>query len=216
MGLRYFADLEPGPEEAIDALAHFLQNDYSYYVRAFAAESLGFFKKSERVLGVLTAALSQESVSDQVRYRAFLGFAELKSPAVLPLAEGYLKSGKWSWGKIGAVHAVSKSGKGHQEALELLLSLQSDPDGRIRGAAASAIADLGDSNTLPALEEWLSREPEGRAARRIRETIFALGQNVKEAEKVARLEDSVQKLTEETSKLKGELESLKAALEKQA
>jgi aminopeptidase N len=214
MGLRYFAELDPGREEAIDALIKYVENDYSYYVRAFAAESLGFFKKSEKGWNALKVAVSQDSVNDQVRYRAFLGFAELKSPLVIPLAEEYLNTGKWSWGKIGAIHAVSKSRKGKPEALELLLSLQSDPDVRIKDAAASAITELGELSTIPALEEWLSREPEGRPARRLRETIFVLQQNAKPSEKVAQLEEDVRKLTQESSRLRGELEGLKTKLEK--
>ena len=53
IGLRYFAELDSGREEALDALINYVQNDYSYYVRAFAAESLGFFKKSEKALDAL-------------------------------------------------------------------------------------------------------------------------------------------------------------------
>jgi aminopeptidase N len=214
IGLRYFAELEAGRDEALDALIQYVNNDYSYYVRAFAAESLGFFKKSERALEALKAATSQESVNDQVRYRAFLGFAELKSPLVLPLAEDYLKNGRWSWGKIGAVHAVAKSGKGRPEALELLLSLQSDPDARIRGASAAAIAELGDFTIVTQLEEWLAKETEGRTERRLREAIYLLQQNVKETEKVLRLEENVRKLTEEAKKLQDELGTVKAKLQK--
>ncbi|MDA4112064.1 MAG: M1 family aminopeptidase [Thaumarchaeota archaeon] len=212
MGLRYFADLEEEREEALDTLVEYVRSDYSYYVRAFAAESLGFFKKSEKAHDALKSAIAQDSVNDQVRYRAFLGFAEMKSPTVIPLAREYLKNGKLLWGKIGAVQAVGNSGKGVPEALELLLSLQSDPDVTVRDAAASLIFDLGDQGALPALEEWLSKEQEGRTRRRIRETIFALGQNLKQTEKISELEDKFRKLSEESKKLKEDVEVLKSKL----
>ncbi|MDA4129644.1 MAG: M1 family aminopeptidase [Thaumarchaeota archaeon] len=213
MGLRYFAELESGRAEALETLIEYTRSDYSYYVRAFAAESIGFFKKSERAREALKAAILQDSVNDQVRYRAFLGFAELKSPEVIPLAAEYLKNGLYSWGKIGAVEAVAKAGKGRPEALELLLSLKTDPDPRIKEAAAGSISDLEDQGVVPDLKEWLSSEEDGRTARRLRETIFDLEQKVKQTEKIAQLEEDVRRITEESNKLKSEVAEMKAKLE---
>jgi len=211
VGLRYFAEMKEGREEALNALVDYVNNDYSYYVRAHAANSLGFFKNSEKAKNALTGAIAQESVNDQVRYRAFLGFAEMKDPMVIPLAKEYLENGKWSPGKLGAIEAAAKSGRGRPEVLELLLSLQTDPDVRVRDEAATSIQYLDDSSAILGLEEWLLKDDDGRVRRRIRETLFVLRQNIRESEKVASLEREVQKVGDEAKKLKEELDSLKSA-----
>ena len=209
IGLRYFAEMKEGSEEALNQLVYYVNNDYSYYVRAHAANSLGFFKNSERAKNALKEALTQESVNDQVRYRAFLGFAEMKDPKVIPLAKDYLEKGKWFPGKVGAIEATGKSGRGHPQALELLLSLQNDSDVRVRSEAATSVQYLDDPGAIPRLEEWLAKDDDGRTKRSIRETLFVLKQNMRESEKVAALETEVQKVSDEAKKLKDELDSLK-------
>src|SRR5208282_4622309 len=103
LGLRYFAEIKEGSEEALNALVEYVNNDYSFYVRANAAQSLGFFKNSEKAKDALKGAITQDSVNDQVRYRAFLGFAEMKDPVVINLAREYVEKGRWFPGKLGAI-----------------------------------------------------------------------------------------------------------------
>ncbi|MDG6922327.1 MAG: HEAT repeat domain-containing protein, partial [Nitrososphaerota archaeon] len=138
-GLRFFSKLEEH-ERAIDALIHYLDSDESYFVRAHSAHSLGFYSKSERAFLALRSALNQESVNDQIRYRAFLGFAEMKNPNALTLAQEYLSTGKEYQGRTGAAYAIGKIGKGNAEALSSLLSAMSIDDIRVRAEAATCVA----------------------------------------------------------------------------
>lgn len=199
-GLRHFAHLEEN-ERAIDALIKYLETDISYYVRAYSAESLGYYKKSQRAFDAIAKAIGQDSVNDVIRYRAFLGFREMNDTRAYPIAKEYLKSGKYVQGRAGAAEAIGKVGKGNPDALELLLSMQYDHDLKVRNESAGAIAYLENASAIPELEAWLSREDAGFASRRLRETINLLKQGSLQSEKVASMEEKMQDLVEKTRKL---------------
>ena len=111
IGLRYFTKSEDS-DRAINTLINYLSTDVSYYVRAYSAHSLGFYTDSEKAFVALKEALNQDSVNDQIRYRAFLGFAELKNPKALPLAKEYLEKGKEYQGRTGAGSCDRENRKG--------------------------------------------------------------------------------------------------------
>lgn len=207
IGLRHFSTLE-GNEEAIGTLIWYLNNDYSYYVRAFAAQSLGYFTKLEVAFEALMSALKQESVNDQVRYRAFLGLAERKDGKGLEIAIDYLRNATEYQARVGAALAVGKLGRGRPEALDALLSSENDPDIYVRTMAANAVRYLEDKNAIPGLEKWLAREPSGRCRRRLRETIYLLQQGTRESENVAKLQEDVEKLKSENSELRQRINAL--------
>ena len=205
-GLRFFSKLVDH-DRAINSLIDYLYTDVSYYVRAYAAQSLGFYTDSEKAYIALKEALSQASVNDQIRYRAFLGLAEMKNPKALPLAQEYLATGKEHQGRTGAAYAIGKIGKGNQDALNALLSTRYFDDIRVRAESAACIAYLDDPSPLPGLEEWLSSERDGRVRRRLRETIAYLkelaGKDMQEKaqKEIQVLEDRVKVLTENVDKL---------------
>src|SRR5579875_1224430 len=207
IGLRHFSTLE-GNEEAIGTLIWYLNNDYSYYVRAFAAQSLGYFTKSEVAFEALMSALKQESVNDQVRYRAFLGLAERKDGKGLEIAIDYLRNATEYQARVGAALTVGKLGRGRPEASDALLSSENDPDIYVRTMAANAVRYLEDKNAIPGLEKWLAREPSGRCRRRLRETIYLLQQGTRESENVAKLKEDVEKLKSENSELRQRINAL--------
>jgi len=204
-GLRYFAKSECS-DRAINTLINYLYTDVSYYVRAYSAHSLGFYADSEKAFLALREALNQGSVNDQIRYRAFLGFAELKNPKALPFAEEYLENGKEYQGRTGAAHAIGKIGKGDAGALKSLLSARSFDDIRVRCESATSISFLEDPRAIPQLEEWLLDESAGSVRRRLRETINVLkqlesraGQDKTKTE-IAALEVRTKKLEDTLSK----------------
>ncbi len=121
IGLKNFASLrEEDCNAAIDALIEFVNNDHSHYVRAYAAQSLGSYKNSERAFNAIKYTLKQDSISDQIRYRAFQGLAEMGDPRGLELAIEHLKHGKEFQGRSSAALTVGKLGKEKPEALEAL------------------------------------------------------------------------------------------------
>ena len=171
-GLQYFAKLES--EKASDALIYLLNNDESYYTRAYAAQSLGFYGGSEKAFASLASAIKQDSISDQIRYRAFLGFIEMKDSRALPIAIEYLKNGKDFHGRLAASYVVGKLGKGNPEAFKALLSMKDAEEFMVRAESAFSIAYLEDPSIIPELETWLSKESVGYVKRRLRETIYNL------------------------------------------
>ncbi|MHB8567395.1 MAG: M1 family aminopeptidase [Nitrososphaerales archaeon] len=207
IGLRNFALLERN-ETAIDTLIEYLNNDHSYYVRAYAAHSLGFFQKSEKAFEALMSALVQDSINDQVRYRAFLGLSERKDFKGLEVAIDHLKNGKEVQDKLGAAFAIGRVGRGRVEALDALLSAGEDPDLRVRAAAASAIYKLEDTGAIPKLERWLASESSGRCRRRLRESIYFLKEGLPEKEKLSKLSGDVEKLKSENEELKEKISAL--------
>jgi aminopeptidase N len=209
IGLRFFQKLEEN-ERAINALIEYLNNDISYYVRAHSAHSLGFFIDSEKAFAALEGALMQDSVNDQIRYRAFLGFAELKNQRAIPFAEDYLQRGKEYQGRIGASYAIGKLGKGNAQALRALLGTRHTDEFRVRAEAASSVALLEDTSAIKDLEEWLSNEKMGSVRRRLRESIDRLKQSAvsKEASEVR---DQIRSLEDRTKKLEEKISNLEKA-----
>ncbi|MHB1867891.1 MAG: M1 family aminopeptidase [Nitrososphaerales archaeon] len=207
-GLRYFAKLEEN-DAAINTLINYLYTDVSYYVRAYSVHSLGFYPDSEKVFIAMRESLNQGSVNDQIRYRAFLGFAELKNPKALPLAIEYLQNGKEYQGRNGAAHAIGKIGRGDPAALKALLSARSMADIRVRAECAGAVANLEDATAIPQLEGWLSNETSGRVRRRLRETINRLRESANQSSQEA-LQKEIRALEERTKKLDEALSTLEA------
>ena len=177
-------------------------------MRAYAAHSLGFFPDSEKAFSALEQALKQDSINDQIRYRAFLGFAEMKNVKAISLAEEYLEKGAEYQGRIGAAYAIGKIGKGNPEALKTLLATQYTDEFRVRAESATSIAYLEDQSAIPQLEEWLSNETMGSVRRRLRETIQRL-KELAATDEQKELRNQIQSLEERTKKLEDEMASLK-------
>ena len=206
IGLRNFSSLED-PSPAIRALVDYLNNEHSYYTRAFAAQSLGYYKTDE-AFNALKSALNQESANDQVRYRAYLGLAERKDvPESLVLAIDGLKNGKEYQGRMGATVAIGRLGQGKPEALDALLSMKKDDDLRSRAAAAAQLHKVAEKSAIPEIEKWLASEESGRVRRRLREAIYFLGEGTTDKEVISKLQDDVEKLKSENKELQEKLDS---------
>jgi aminopeptidase N len=172
---------------------------------------LGSYKNSERAFNAIKYALKQDSISDQIRFRAFQGLAEMGDPRGLELAIEYLKHGKEFQGRSSAALTVGKLGKEKPEALEALISTKDDPDVRVKSSAAFAVQKLGDVSAVSLLEEWLSTEALGKVRRNLRESIFFLKQGASEKQELAKLNEQVGKLSEENKKLNERIALLEAS-----
>ncbi len=213
--LRNFTNL--GEEErgkAVEALINILENDEAYFARGYAAGSLGFYKGSERAFAAMKRALEQESINDIVRYRVFQGFSEMNDPRAIALAIEELEKGKWHQGRGMAASCLGKIGKGDPGALKALLLAERIPNVYVKDEAASALGELGDTAIIGDLEAWLSREPEGRTRRRLREAIYLLKTKLLEAEKLAKLNLDLEKLETESKKSEAKLSALEARVER--
>lgn len=208
-GLRHFSSIE-GSETAVESLIAYLQNDVSYYARAYAAISLGYYKKSDRAFEALKRNLSQDSFNDIVRFGIFQGFAEMGDQRAVPLAIDYLLHGKHFYGRMYAAYALGKLGRNDAKAIDSLLSMKSDPDTYVKEAAAEGLGMLNDSSLIPSLESWLEAEMEGRVRRMLRESIYNLKQRASESERLSKLDTDVEKLSAQSRKAEERIASLEA------
>jgi aminopeptidase N len=208
MGLGHCSELDS--EKAIDALIKFLDYDESYYVRAYSGESLGSYRKSEKAFDAMKAALSQDSVNDQIRYRTFLGFEQRRDKRAIELAKTHLSTPGEHYGRIGAARVLGKLGKGDPESVRTLLSIENDPDTYVRDGAAVAFIFMQDPSVIPELEAWLSRESSGYVSRALREAIHFASSDSCQTERLGKLEQDLQKANQEVAKLSDKLASLEA------
>jgi HEAT repeat protein len=195
-------------DRAINALATLLVNDESYFVRAYAAWSLGFFKNDERAFEAMSKARNQESVNDVVRERLYQGFEERKDPRAVPYAIEELESGLWHQGRGSAAHCLGRIGRDSPKALEALLKARNFANHYVRKEAALAVGDYGDPSALPELRSWLEKESTGSVARCVRESIYLLETKLKEREQAARVSAELEKLSEQTKMLEVKLNEL--------
>ena len=215
-GLRGFADLEnEDRERAIDALIKILENDEAYFARGYAAWSLGFYKGSEKAFEAMERATSQESINDIVRYRIFYGYWQMDDPKAIPIAIDQLEKGMWHQGRMMAAYCLGKIGRGDPRALKALLGAEKIPNVYARAEAAGALGVLGDTTAIGDIEAWLSREPEGRARRRLRESIHLLEEKVLETEKISKLNSDVEKLTSDSKKSEAKINALEEKISRQ-
>ncbi|MDH2901820.1 MAG: M1 family aminopeptidase [archaeon] len=212
-GLRGFANLDPEDrEKAIDALVKILQNDEAYFARGYAAWSLGFHKGSDKAFEAMKMATSQESINDIVRFRVFYGFWEMDDPRAIPIAIDQLDHGKWHQGRMLAAFCLGKIGKGDPRTSKALLGAERIPNVYVRDEAATALGTLGDASLIGDIEAWLSREPEGRTRRRLRESIHLLKEKVIEVEKLSKLNTDLEKLASDSKTSEAKINALEAKI----
>ena len=177
--LRNFSDVEDlGQKKVIvDELVWLLNNDESYFVRANAVWSLGFYSPEQGVFEAMESALKQDSVVDIVRSHTFKGFSERPDLRAIPLALNYLRSGKEMRGRVAAVSYLGKTLKDDPKIMDSILELKDAWDPRLRSEAVSALENSNDHNIVPILQQWLENEIYGNVRRKLRELIVKLQKN---------------------------------------
>lgn len=211
-GLRGFSGVE-GNEAAVEALIKYLENDESYYVRAYAAHSLGYYKKSQRAFEALKNNLGQDSHNDLVRFGIFQGFGEMGNASAIPFAVDYLEHGKHFYGRMFAAYALGRLGKADARALDALLEVRKDADVHVKEAAAESVALLNDTSAIPALESWLAAEMEGRVRRMLRESIYKLRERVLQTEHLSKLGADFEKLSAQAKSAEERIAKLEASIQ---
>src|SRR3569623_1683387 len=117
------------------------------------------------------------SYQDTIRARANEGQGAAGGErANTVLSESWRPGGPFQARKAAAA-ALGEAAHGSpqaRQAREFLEERLSDPDFRVRGEIAAALARIGDRQAIGAIERTLASELDGRARRRKREAITAL------------------------------------------
>ncbi|HZF21780.1 MAG TPA: M1 family aminopeptidase [Dongiaceae bacterium] len=197
-------------EEAAKELIEIVQDtDPSYYVEAEASRSLGK-TRSAKAFEVLKAALRKDSFNEVIRSGVFDGYAELKNPNAIPIVTEWTRYGKPNFAREAAVRALAKLGEGKPEVSDILTSLLDDQWFKVRLEAAVGLGNLLDPKSLPALEQLVSKELDGRVKRRARESIRKIQMGREATDEFRQMREDIDKLRDENRLLKERLDRLES------
>ena len=187
--------------KAAKALAKLAKKDLSYLVESEAARALGRTRQ-KNAAKTLVPMLERGSWADIARAGALDGLAALRDEDLLDDVRRYTRYGVPTRGRRAAIAAMAKLSDS-RKTREHLQDLLEDEDPHLRIDVVGALESLGDPKARGALNVQLSRELDGRVARRIREALRRMGDSgAAERKRVA----------DEMESLKGELEELKTRL----
>jgi aminopeptidase N len=204
-----------GDERAARALATRLQKgDPSVFVEAEAALALGR-TRSPLALEILPSLLGKPAFQDILRTRAIEGLGFSGDERALAVIRG-------AWRPHGAgvflarravVVAAAELSAGTSFARagrELVEDCLADPDFRVRGEAAAALARIGMPEAIPAIERTLAAELDGRARRRMTDAIRTLRDGARGGAEAQKLREELDRLRAEQARLRERLEKLEA------
>lgn len=97
-----------------------------------------------------------------------------------------------------------------RRARERLEACLADADFRVRMDAASALVEIGDVRSIPAIDRARAGELDGRAKRRFRNAVTQLREKGAGGEKLRKLGEEVERLLGESTRLRERLEKLEA------
>jgi aminopeptidase N len=202
-----------GDERAARALATRLQKgDASVFVEAEAALALGR-TRSPLALEILPTLFGKPSFQDLLRTRAVEGLGHSGDERALALIRS-------AWRPHGAgvflarravVVAAAELSAGTSFARagrELVEDCLGDPDFRVRGEAAAALARIGQPEAIPAIERTLAAELDGRARRRMSDAVRTLRDGARPVEQAQKLREELDRLRAEQARLRERLEKL--------
>ena len=187
------------------ALARWAEaGDPSYFVEAATALALGK-SRAPQALEVLPRLLTRDSFQDVIRSRALEGLGALGDERAFSVVEAaYVPSASFQV-RRAAVGAMARLGDGTllaRKARERLERALDDADFRVRSEAAAGLASLQDGKSIPALERALRAELDGRARRRMRESLAELTEKGRPAELARKLSDEVERLRADLGELR--------------
>jgi aminopeptidase N len=204
-----------GDVVAAEALIPVIERgDPSYFVEAEACLSLARTRTS-RAFDVLSSCGGRESFSDVIRQYVFRGMAELRDERAVPVLTEAIRYGNHSQGRRAALLGLADLCRGRRDigardARERSEELLRDRDFRIQAAALEALAVIGDPAAIPALDDFLERELDGRLRRRGREIIRDLREGTAQAEQLTTMRDDVDRLKADAVRLRERLDQLSA------
>jgi len=206
-------DLAPGNARAAELLATWVEEgDPSCFVEANAALSLGRVR-SPRAVELLVPVLGRRAYMDTIRARALEGLGATADETAYPVIDAAISRAASFQSRRAAVTALARLAEGTalaRRARERLEACLSDPDFRVRMDAASALAEIGDVHSIPALERARAGELDGRAKRRFKNAVTQLRDKGGGGEKVRKLGEEVDRLRGEATRLRERLEKLEA------
>jgi aminopeptidase N len=186
----------------------FEAGDTSYFVEAEIGKALGRLKVGtsfERSV----AALDRHSWNDIVQMYALTGLGALRDVAGVAVAVEWSHYGRGLWARIGAITALGDLGQldvARLGVVEHLSDLLTDSSLRVREASARALAKIGDTRALPALERTIARDADGRVVRLAREAMQAIKSGARQSEELASLRADVDALKEQNRELRERLD----------
>jgi aminopeptidase N len=204
-----------GDERAARALATRLQKgDPSVFVEAEAALALGR-TRSPFALEILPTLFGKPSFQDVLRTRAVegLGFSgDERALAVIrgawrPHGAGVFLARRAVVAATAELSAGTSFARAGREFVEDCLA---DPDFRVRGEAAAALARIGLPEAIPAIERTLAAELDGRARRRMSDAVRTLRDGARTSEQAQKLREELDRLRTEQARLRERLEKLEA------
>ena len=201
-------------DEAAKELIEIAQEgDPSYFVEAEALRSLGK-TRSSKAFDVLKMALKKDSFNETIRIGVFDGFAELKNPTAIPILTEWTRYGKPNLAREAATKALAKLGEGKPEVTDILTGLLEDQWFRVRVEAAIGLGNLLNPATIPALEQQVERELDGRVRRRAREAIRKIQMGRDASDEFRQMREDLDKIRNENTKLRERLDRLESSLQK--
>jgi aminopeptidase N len=206
-------DFDPGNARAVETLEQWVrEGDASLFVEGNAALALGRVR-SPRAVEILTPVLERRAFMDTIRARALEGLGATSDEAAYPVVEAAISRKASFQSRRAAVTALGRLAEGTanaRRARERLEAVLADPDFRVRMDAALALAELGDTRSISAIERARAAELDGRVKRRFRNAVTQLREKGGSSDKLRKLGDEVERLRGESTRLRERVEKLEA------
>jgi aminopeptidase N len=205
----------PDHHELIAPLGRALVGDASYNVRSSAAAALGrFVSYRTEVTPLLTKALAQRSYLEEVAGTAIRALANLGAPETFAQASRLARYGSPVAVRSEAMMALARAAAQvsdaarKSEARRTLEAFLSDPDFNVRLKVPEALAELGDTAAIPALQRSLAAEIQDEQRQPREKAIRQLQQAAAKPAASQGLEDRVRQLERANEVLEEKLREL--------
>ncbi len=189
-----------------DKLVGMFQKETGYFIRAeiiTAAQKNG----NELSVDLLNKGLNTDSYDDVVRIAALNAMAEIGDVSLLPVIKKYYGK-EYNWMiRATAIRAIGKLYWKDRSLGKFLLDAMEDGFFAVRLSVADSLKEIGDANLINSLGKYLSKEPDGRTRRAIREAMEFRG--FPPNEKIKGLQEQIEKIKERITELEGKIKSKK-------
>ena len=163
-------------ERAAATLAEILEKgDASYFVEAEACLALGR-TRTESASQLLRACADRDSFMDVVRQHVYRGLAAARDDTAVPMLLEATAEGCSPHARAAAIGSLAeltagRRDRGAKRARERAERLLRDDSFRVQYAAIEALRTIADPAALPALQQLVARELDGRLRRRAKEAM---------------------------------------------
>lgn len=202
-------------ESVARALADRLEKgDPSYFVEAELARSLGKTKQ-KGYDQLLKNALSRPSHNEVIQIGALDGLSNHDNDEVIELLRERTSQKYIPAVRYAATMALGKVGSSRKDIHDLLVSLLKDEWFRVRSAAAQALVERKDLDSIGDLEAAVRSEGDGRVRRSFYEAISSL-RSLGPSNEIKQFREDLEKLREENRLIRERLERLEGRFEKKS